>query len=341
VTYRQQLEERFGASRALVRALTARAAKVPQRIVFSEGHDPRVLRAAHLLFDEGVARPILVGDPDAICHAAAAAEVPLDGLVVVDPLNDDARDRYAWALWERRGRKGVTESQARALVSRPEYFASLMVAEGDGDALVCGIEQVYPDKLHAPLQVIGVDPATGIAAGVIAVTLERDTFFFADTTLVEHPDARTVATIASQTARLVRRFGLVPRVALLSFSNFGSYRTPDSVKMAEAARILRNDEPDLEVDGEMMAETALTPAILKGQYPFSRLKGQANVLIFPGVEAANIGYQLIKCLAGAQVIGPMIVGTRKPVHLLRRDAGVEDILNMAVIAAVDAQERCK
>ena len=341
VTYRQHLEERFGASRALVRALTARAAKVPQRIVFSEGHDPRVLRAAHLLFDEGVARPILVGDPDAICHAATAAEVPLDGLVVVDPLNDDAHDRYAFALWERRGRKGVTESQARALVSRPEYFASLMVAEGDGDALVCGIEQVYPDKLHAPLQVIGVDPATGIAAGVIAVTLERDTFFFADTTLVEHPDARTVATIASQTARLVRRFGLVPRVALLSFSNFGSYRTPESVKMAEAARILRNDEPDLEVDGEMMAETALTPAILKGQYPFSRLKGQANVLIFPGVEAANIGYQLIKCLAGAQVIGPMIVGTRKAVHLLRRDAGVEDIINMAVIAAVDAQERCK
>jgi len=215
------------------------------------------------------------------------------------------------------------------------------VAEGDGDALVCGIEQVYPDKLHAPLQIIGVDPRAGVAAGVIVVTLERDSFFLADTTLVENPDARTVASIASQTAQLVKRFGLVPRVALLSFSNFGSFRTPESQKMGEAARILHAEEPELEVDGEMMAETALTPAILKGAYPFSRLKGQANVLIFPGVAAANIGYQLIKCIAGAQIIGPMIVGTARPLHLLRRDAGVQDVINLAVIAAVDAQERHK
>jgi malate dehydrogenase (oxaloacetate-decarboxylating)(NADP+) len=204
---------------------------------------------------------------------------------------------------------------------------------------VCGIEQVYPDKLYAPLQVIGVDTEAGVAAGVIIVTLERDSYFLADTTLVEHPDAATVATIALQTARLVTRFGLTPRVALLSFSNFGSMRTPDSVKMAEAARLLREKEPDLEVDGEMMAETALTPALLKERFPFSRLKGQANVLVFPGLEAANIAYQLIKCMAGAWIIGPMIVGTRRPVHLLRRDSTVQDVINLAVIAAVDAQQR--
>jgi len=339
--YREQLEERFGASRALVRTLTARAKRTLQRLVFPEGHDHRVLRAAHVLAEESVAAPILIGESELIRRAAAEAEVPLAGLTIVDPDSDAAKGRYARALWERRRLKGMTEHHALELIRRPDYFGSVMVAEGDADALLGGIQQYYPDKLHAPLQVIGVDPAAGVAAGVIIVTVERDSYFFADTTLVEYPDAGTVATIASQTAKLVRRFGLVPRVALLSFSNFGSFRTSDSVRMADAARILHEEEPDLEVDGEMMAETALTPAILKAQFPFSRLKGQANVLVFPGVAAANIGYQLIKCMAGAQVIGPMIVGTRKPVHVLRRDAGVQDVINMAVIAAVDAQERRK
>ena len=339
--YREQLEERFGASRALVRTLTARAKRTLQRLVFPDGHDHRVLRAAHVLAEESVAAPILIGDSELIRRAAAEAEVPLAGLTIVDPDSDAAKGRYARALWERRRLKGMTEHHALELIRRPDYFGSVMVAEGDADALLGGIQQYYPDKLHAPLQVIGVDPAAGVAAGVIIVTVERDSYFLADTTLVEYPDAGTVATIASQTAKLVRRFGLVPRVALLSFSNFGSFRTPDSVRMADAARLLHEEEPDLEVDGEMMAETALTPAILKAQFPFSRLKGRANVLVFPGVAAANIGYQLIKCMAGAQVIGPMIVGTKKPVHVLRRDAGVQDVINMAVIAAVDAQERRK
>jgi malate dehydrogenase (oxaloacetate-decarboxylating)(NADP+) len=337
--YREALELRVGASRRLVRTLTARAAKSPQRLVFPEGHDARILRAAHILAEEGVARPIVLGDPRRIAGIAAQAEVDLKGITVVDPDTAPERERYARALWELRRHKGVTEQSAGHLVRHPNYFGSLMVAQGDADALVSGIEQYYPDKMHAPLQVLGVDPAAGIAAGVIIVTLERDSFFLADTTLVENPDARTVARIASLTAGLVRRMGLTPRVALLSFSNFGSARSPDTGKMAEAARILHADEPDLEVDGEMMAETALTPAILKGQYPFSRLKGQANVLIFPGLAAANIGYQLVKCLAGAEIIGPMMVGTGKPFHVLRRDVGVRDVINMAVIAAVDALER--
>ena len=337
--YRNRLEERFGSSRALVRALTARAAKLPQRLVFPEGEEPRVLRAAHILAEEGVARPVLIGNPARIATAATLAEVPLDGVTVVDPATSQERERYAQLLWEKRRRKGVTEQEAWEMAMRPHYFASLMVARGDGDAMVCGLEQVYPDKMYAPLQVIGVDPAAGVAAGVICVIVERDAWFLADTTLIEHPDAATVASIASQTARLVRRFGLEPRVALLSFSNFGSFRTADSRKMADAARILQLQEPDLAVDGEMTAETALTPALLKERFPFNRLKGQANVLVFPGLESANIGYQLIKCMAGAQIIGPMIVGTNRPVHLLRRDATVQDIITMGVIAAVDAQER--
>ena len=337
--YRETLEQRVGASRRLVRTLTARAARSPQRLVFPEGHDARILRAAHVLAEERVAKPILLGDPARVAQVAAQVELDLDGITVVNPETSDRQARYAQVLWELRRHKGITEQSAGHLVKHPNYFGSLMVADGDADALVLGIEQYYPDKLHAPLQVLGVDPTAGIAAGVIIVTVERDSFFLADTTLVEHPDARTVARIASLTAALARTMGIAPRVALLSFSNFGSARSADTQKMAEAAAILHAEEPDLEADGEMMAETALTPAILKGQYPFSRLKGQANVLVFPGVAAANIGYQLVKCLAGAEIIGPIIVGTRKPVHILRRDVGVRDVLNVAVVAAVDALER--
>jgi malate dehydrogenase (oxaloacetate-decarboxylating)(NADP+) len=337
--YREQLEERFGASRALVRSLTARARRLPQRVVLPEGHDPRILRAAHILAEEKLAHPIVLGNHDRLKKVAHQAEVSLVGIEIVDPETDPRHWRYAKALWERRQRKGVTEHSAGHLVRHPNYFASLMLAEGDADALVLGIEQYYPDKLHAPLQVLGTAPDAGVAAGVIGVTVQTDTFFLADTTLVEDPDARTVARIASQTARLVRRFGIVPRVALLSFSNFGATRSPDTLKMAEAARILQAEEPDLEADGEMMAETALTPALLKAGFPFSRLTGRANVLIFPDLAAANIAYQMVKCLAGAWIIGPMIVGTAKPVHILRRDVGVQDVVDMATVAAVDALER--
>ena len=337
--YKIQLEERFGRSKALVRSLTLRARKQVQRIVFPEGHDARILKAAHALVTAKLVTPIVLGDPEHIREVAEEHEVPLDGITVMDPASANDAFRYAETLWERRQRKGVTRHSAGHLVRHPNYFASAMVAAGDADAIVLGIEQYYPDKLHAPLQVIGVDPAAGIAAGVIVVALERDAYFLADTTLVEDPDARTVAVIAQQTAKLVRRFGIEPRVALLSFSNFGAARSPAAAKMAEATRLLHELEPDLEADGEMMAETALTPELLKEGFPYSRLKGQANVLIFPDLASANIGYQLVKCLAGAQVYGPMIVGTAKPVHILRRDVGVQDVIDMAVVAAVDAQAR--
>jgi len=337
--YKIQLEERFGRSKALVRSLTLRARKQVQRIVFPEGHDARILKAAHALVTAKLVTPIVLGDPEHIREVAEEHEVPLDGITVMDPASANDAFRYAETLWERRQRKGVTRHSAGHLVRHPNYFASAMVAAGDADAIVLGIEQYYPDKLHAPLQVIGVDPAAGIAAGVIVVAQERDAYLHADTTQVEDPDARTVAVIAQQTAKLVRRFGIEPRVALLSFSNFGAARSPAAAKMAEATRLLHELEPDLEADGEMMAETALTPELLKEGFPYSRLKGQANVLIFPDLASANIGYQLVKCLAGAQVYGPMIVGTAKPVHILRRDVGVQDVIDMAVVAAVDAQAR--
>ena len=337
--YREELEARLGYARALLRGLTGRAAARPQRIVFTEGWDPRILRAARILVDERIARPIVLGDPERVARAARDVEVSLHDIAVVDPRQDPARERYAEALWRRRQRKGITRGAALHLIEHPHYFGSMMVAAGDADAMVGGIEQFYPDKLHAPLQAIGVEAAAGVLAGVFLLVVEHHVLFVADTTVNVDPDAATLAGIASQTAHLVRRLGLTPRVAFLSFSNFGSARFPEAHKVAEAVRLLRAREPDLEADGEMMAETALEERILKGTYPFSALTGPANVLIFPDLNSGNIGYQLLKSAGHAEAIGPILVGMARPVHILQRDVQAQDVVNMAVIAAVDAQER--
>jgi malate dehydrogenase (oxaloacetate-decarboxylating)(NADP+) len=337
--YRAELEARLGYARALIRGLTARAAARPQRIVFAEGGDPRILRAARQLVDERIAKPIVLGEPDRIAKAAKDAEIPLDNITVVNPAEAQAKERYAQALWQRRQRKGITLGAARHLLDHPHYFSSMMVAQGDADAMVGGIEQYYPDKLHAPLQAIGVDPEAKVLAGVFMMVVEKNVYFVADTTVNVDPDAPTLARIASETARLVRRLGVTPRVAFLSFSNFGSARFPETAKVEEAVRLLQESEPELEADGELMAETALEAKLLKGSYPFSRLTGPANVLIFPDLNAGNIGYQLLKSIAKAEAIGPILVGMGRPVHILQRDVQVQDVINMAVIAAVDAQER--
>jgi malate dehydrogenase (oxaloacetate-decarboxylating)(NADP+) len=327
--YRAELEARLGYARALIRGLTA----------FAEGLDPRILRAARQLVDEQIARPIVLGDPDRVAKAAKDAEIALDHITIVNPEEAQARERYAQALWQRRQRKGLTLGAARHLLEHPHYFSSMMVAQGDADAMVGGIEQYYPDKLHAPLQAIGVDPDAKVLAGVFMMVVEKHVYFVADTTVNVDPDASTLARIAAETARLVRRLGVTPRVAFLSFSNFGSARFPATVKVQEAVRLLQEREPGLEADGELMAETALEAKLLKDSYPFSRLTGPANVLIFPDLNAGNIGYQLLKSIAKAEAIGPILVGMDRPVHILQRDVQVQDVINMAVIAAVDAQER--
>ena len=336
--YRNELEERLGHARALMRGLTERAKRKPQRIVFPEGHDSRIIRAARVVADEGIGQPTLVGDPTLVARVAAEVEIALDGITVVDARTALARDGYAQALWDKRRRKGLTLAAAQKLLEEPNYFSSMMVSTGDADAMVSGIELYYPDKLHSLLQAIGTD-AGGVVSGVFMLVLEKDVYFVADTTVNYNPDGKTLAAIASQTAQMVRKLGITPRVGLLSFSNFGSARTRDSDKVAEAARILHTNEPDLEVDGEMMAETALSTETLKSRYPFSRLKERANVLICPNLSAGNIAYQLLKRLGGAEAIGPILVGMAKPAHILQRDVDVQDVVNMAVIAAVDAQER--
>ncbi len=338
--YRAGLESRLGRGRAVMRGFSNRAAADPQRLALTDADDPRVLRAARILADEDIAIPILVGQPDAITAAAAQSGVPVADLRIVDPASDPARDRYAEAFWARRQRRGVTSAEACRRLLQPEYFGAMMVAEGDADAVVVGETQHYPRAIRPALEAVGSDEDAAVA-GIYMMVTQTDTYFFADCTVNINPDVARLTQIAIAAASFVDHLGIEPRVAMLSFSNFGSVRHPMQAKVADAVARLHQLRPNLKVDGEMQADTAVVESILSGRYPFSRLHGPANVLIFPDLNAANISYKLLGRLGGAQAIGPILVGMAAPIHVLERDSGVDDIVNMAVIAAVDAQERAR
>ena len=336
--YRAQLDARLGRAREVMRGLSTRAQQEAQRIVFPEGEDPRILKAARILADEGIAEPILLGDPDAIRRQADDAGVTLEEIQLANPTTSPQRETFAQELWERRRRKGITLREARLLVLDPLYHALLMLRAGQADAVVAGVEMNYPDAIRPALEVIGLDAGRRHASGIYMLVFAQQTFFFADCTVNIDPDAETLAEIASATAEFVGRLEIEPRVAMLSFSNFGSVRHPQAEKVQRAVTLLHEREPALQADGEMQADTAVVERILTGRYPFARLRSPANVLIFPNLDAANISYKLLDRIGGAQAIGPILVGMAQPVHVLQRGSDVNDIVNMAVIAAVDAQE---
>jgi malate dehydrogenase (oxaloacetate-decarboxylating)(NADP+) len=336
--YRAQLDARLGRARQVMRGLSERAQQAAQRIVFPEGDDARILKAARILADDGVAEPILLGDPDAIRRQADDADVTLEEITLASPRASTHLDAFAQELWERRRRKGITLREARDRVRDPMYHALLMLRAGQADAVVAGVDMYYPDAIRPALEVIGAEPGRRHVSGIYMMVLPHQTVFFADCTVNIDPDAETLAEIASATAQFVRRLGIEPRVALLSFSNFGSVRHPAADKVQRAVALLHEREPALQADGEMQADTAVVERILMKSYPFSKLKGAANVLIFPNLDAANISYKLLDRIGGAEAIGPILVGMAQPVHVLQRGSDVNDIVNMAVIAAVDAQE---
>jgi malate dehydrogenase (oxaloacetate-decarboxylating)(NADP+) len=336
--YRGQLDARLGRSREVMRGLSDRAQQDPQRIAFPEGDDPRVIRAARVLADEGSAIPLLLGDPAAIRREADEAGIDLDEIELANPLDAPDAEAFAQQLWERRRRRGVTLREARARVRDPLYFGLLMLKTGRVDALVAGVDMYYSDAIRPALEVIGAEPGRRHVSGIYMLVFQKDVYFFADCTVNIEPDAETLAEIASATAQFVWRFGIEPRVAMLSFSNFGAVSHPTAEKVRRAVALLHEREPALQVDGEMQADTAVVERILTKSYPFSKLRSPANVLIFPGLDAANIAYKLLDRLGGAQAIGPILVGMDRPVHVLQRGSEVNDIVNMAVIAAVDAQE---
>lgn len=337
--HREQLEARLGRARGVMRGILTRASNDPRRVVFPEGEEIKVIRAARQLADDGIADPILLGSRSVIVQTAAAAGVPLDDIEIDDHYDSREREEYARFYWNRRQRKGLSLAMARQRMNNPNYYGSVLVAMGRADALVSGVNHNYPDTIRPALEVIGAHPRAGLVSGLYMLVFEKQVVFCGDTTVNIDPTAEQLAQVGYAAGRLVSRLGITPRIAFLSFSNFGSVRHPEAEKAARAAELLRQRDPKLMVDGEMQADTAVDPDILRTRYPFSALTEAANVLIFPNLSAGNIAYKLLHHLGGATAIGPILVGMRRPVHVLEQGAGIQDIVNMAAVAVVDAQGR--
>ena len=337
--YREQLEARLGRARGIMRGIINRAVRDPKRIVFPEGEEPKIIRAARMIVDEGMGLPILLGQRDVIEKIADENHIALRDIVIDDPAKSEKRDKYADYLWQRRQRKGLSHGEAHQLLFNGNYFGSVMVACGDADALLSGVGMHYPETIRPALQVIGPHPKAEIVSGLYMLVFEKHVIFCGDTTVNIDPTAEQLAQIAYSAGRIVRTFGITPKIAMLSFSNFGSVKHPEAEKVAKAVAILRKRDPALVVDGEMQADTAMDENILRFGYPFSVLKERANVLIFPNLSAGNIAYKLLHHLGGATKIGPILLGMNLPVHVLEQGADVQDIVNMAAVAVIDAQQR--
>ena len=338
--YRERLEARLGRARGIMRGIINRASATPKRVVYPEGEEPKIIRAAQIVVDEGIAQPILLGNRAAIERTASQMSISLEDIEIEDPSSSPRRDAYAHFMWAKRQRKGMSLEEARRRLYNGNYFGSCMVARGDADALLSGVNLHYPETIRPALEVIGAHPKSGLVSGMYMLVFEKHVVFCADTTVTIDPTAEQLAQIAFAASRVTRNFlGIEPRIAMLSFSNFGSVRHPDAEKMARAVQLLRQRDPSLIVDGEMQADTAFDTEILQRDYPFSALKSQANVLIFPNLSAGNIAYKLLDHLGGATAIGPILVGMSRPVHVLERGADVQDIVNMTAVAVVDAQGR--
>ena len=341
--YRDHLIASLGPGRRLMRSLVVRARKNPPRVVLSDGYNPTVIRATASILEERVARPILLGDPAEIHSRADEFGVDIGGAEIIHLAGEEAtRHRYAEELHTLRLRKGLTLAEARAKMWKPFYFSGMMLRRGEAHAMVAGVDSNYPEVIRPVLEVVGVAKGVSRVAGLCIVTLpSRELLFFADTTVNIEPSAVDLAEIGFLAAKFVQDMGIRPRVAMLSFANFGSARHAESEKVWRAAKRLKEMAPGLEVDGEMQADTAVNPNILRELYPFSELKGPANVFIFPNLGAANISYKLLAQLGGAEVIGPILLGMDRPVHILQRGSTALDIIHLVTIAAVDALARSK
>ncbi|HEX6070114.1 MAG TPA: NADP-dependent malic enzyme, partial [Longimicrobiaceae bacterium] len=337
--YRYELESRLGRGHEVMRGIITRARRDPQRIVFPEGEHERIIRAAARIVEEGIAQPLLVGRPRLIEQLALDLSVSLDGMVLVDPAADTVtKERYAQEFYRARQRKGVTLAEAKERMRQPIYFGCMMVHLGDADGLVAGEDMYYPDTIRPALETVGTADGVHRVAGLYLMVLEKDLLFFADTTVNIDPDAETLADIALLAAGVVRKLGIRPRVAMLSFSNFGSVRHPHSDRVREATELVKQRDPELIIDGEMQVEPALLPDLRSSLYPFTTLTGPANVLIFPDLDAANIAYKMLWHVGGAEAIGPVLMGMSKPIHVLQRGSSAADIVNLTALAVVDAQE---
>lgn len=335
--YIELLEFSQGKSKEIMRMVINKAKSDPKTIVFPEGDNEKIIRAAKELVEEGIARPILIGDKKKIEQKMADLHIELD-VPIIEPTDSELTDGYADELYRLRQRKGLTRSESQRILRRKSrtHFGSMMVRMGDADALLGGIDTHYPETIRPALEVVGKQQGLSSVHGLYMMVFKKGVYFLADTTVTIDPTAEELAETAILAAEKVRMLDIEPRVAMLSFSNFGSVNHPQSRKVRQAVEIVKQRAPDLIIDGEMQADTAVVHELLEG-FTFSKLKTSANILIFPDLNSGNICYKLLHHLGGAEAIGPILMGMNKPVHVLQRGDSVDDIVNMAAIAVVDAQ----
>jgi malate dehydrogenase (oxaloacetate-decarboxylating)(NADP+) len=335
--YIENLESTQGKSKEIMRMVINKAKSDPKTIAFPEGDNEKILRAAKELVEEGIAKPILIGDKKKIEQKMAELHIELD-VPIIEPADSNLTDIYAEELYRLRQRKGLTLSESQRILRRKSrtHFGSMMVHMGDADALLGGIDTHYPETIRPALEVIGKQQGLSSVHGLYMMVFKKGVYFLADTTVTIDPTAEELAETAILAAEKVRMLDIEPRVAMLSFANFGSVNHPQAKKVKRAVEIVKERAPELIVEGEMQADTAVVPEILEG-YTFSKLKSNANILIFPDLNSGNICYKLLHHLGGAEAIGPILMGMNKPVHVLQRGDSVDDIVNMAAIAVVDAQ----
>src|SRR5947209_1983193 len=337
--YRRRLENLLGRSRGVMQLIFDRAKREPKRIVFPEGERKKIIRAAKVLIDEHIAHPILLVRREKIAALLQKYNIDESKITTIDIATSPDFTRYAQKFADMRRRHGITYADAARILNSRNYFAMMMVECGDADGAVAGLRAYYPATIRPALQIIKTRPGVKHVSGAYLLMFHGRMLVLADTTVNINPDAEQLAEIAIATAETARRFNLEPRVAMISFSNFGSTKHPDSEKVKEAVALVKQRRPDLIIEGEMQADTAVFPEVAQEEYPWSVIQGDANVLVFPSLDAANAAYKLLWRLGGAEAIGPILQGLAKPVHVLQRGVDVNDIVNMAAIAVLDAQEK--
>tara|TARA_R110002049_G_scaffold293731_2_gene478998 strand:- start:48935 stop:51226 length:2292 start_codon:yes stop_codon:yes gene_type:complete len=342
--YRDSLLERLGSDNKIVRLIINRAKTDPKRVVYAEADQLKVLKAAQIAYEEGIAFPILLGRKEEIERLMAEIEFDAD-VPIIDPKSDEESERknkYAKVYWQQRKRRGVTLYSAQKLLRERNYFAAMMVNEGDADALISGFSSSYPTVVKPMLELIGMAKGTTRVATTNLMMTKRGPLFLSDTSINIDPDAKELTKIVQMTSEVVKMFGLEPVIAMISYSNFGSSDNPRAAKVREAVSFLHRHFPNLLVDGELQTDFALNSDMLSDKFPFSKLAGKkVNTLVFPNLDAANITYKLLKELNEAESIGPIMMGMKKPVHILQLDASVDEIVNMTAIAVIDAQQKQK
>jgi malate dehydrogenase (oxaloacetate-decarboxylating)(NADP+) len=337
--YVESLQARLGKSNEVMRFFIHEARHAPKQIVFPEGEEDSILRAAQIILDERIAKPILLGSRTNIKERMEYLGLDLEGVEIIDPTKSPKLDEYATKYYELRQRKGVTKLDAERHLKTKNVFGMMMVREGNADGLISGLTQHYPATVKPALQIIGKEEGVHNIAGLYMLIFKNQNIFISDATVNIEPSVDQLVEIALLTAEKVRQFDIEPRIAMLSFSNFGSTNHPLTEKVRRATEKVKTLAPDLIIDGEMMADTAVSPEILNELFPFSKLKDKANVLVCPDLTSANIAYKLLIHLGGSVAIGPILLGIRKPVYLLVPGNTVSDIVNITAMAVFEAQRK--